>query len=84
MKPDRAALLAAVTTEAPVAHDNRTGNARSISMSDFNARAKRIAEQTGAVEKPEKVSVNRPRRNSVRSEPQAVASPAAADGETAA
>ncbi|MEA1834725.1 hypothetical protein U8607_21760 [Methylobacterium durans] len=56
-----------------MAHDNRTGNARSISMSDFNARAKRIAEQTGAVEKPEKASFNKPRRSLVRSEPQQAA-----------
>jgi len=57
-----------------VANDNRIGNARSISMSDFNARAKRIAEQTGAVEKPERTPVSRPRRNWVRSEPQQAAS----------
>ncbi|MDR7039702.1 MULTISPECIES: hypothetical protein [Methylobacterium] len=57
-----------------MAHDNRTGNARSISMSDFNARAKRIAEQTGAVEKPEKVSFSRPRKTFARAEPQQAAS----------
>ncbi|WP_336487053.1 hypothetical protein [Methylobacterium nigriterrae] len=46
-----------------MAHDNRTGNARSISMSDFNARAKRIAERTGAVEKPERAPSGQPRRS---------------------
>jgi len=57
-----------------VAHGNRTGNARSISMSDFNARAKRIAERTGAVEKPENAPISRQRRSWVRAEPQQAAS----------
>ncbi|HEV7439087.1 MAG TPA: hypothetical protein VGN94_05595 [Methylobacterium sp.] len=53
-----------------MANDNRSGHARSISMSDFNARAKRIAEQTAAIEKPEKAPSNRSRRTPFKPEPQ--------------
>jgi hypothetical protein len=53
-----------------MANDNRSGHARSISMSDFNARAKRIAEQTVAIEKPEKAPSNRSRRTPFKPEPQ--------------
>ena len=53
-----------------MANDNRSGHARSISMSDFNARAKRIAEQTAAIEKPEKTTSNRSRRTPFKPEPQ--------------
>jgi len=57
-----------------MAHDNRSGNARSISMSDFNERAKRISERTATIEKPEKAPANRQSRNWVRSGPQQAAS----------
>ncbi|KAB1080726.1 hypothetical protein [Methylobacterium soli] len=53
-----------------MANDNRSGHARSISMSDFNARAKRIAEQTAAIEKPEKAPSNRSRRTPFKPGPQ--------------
>ena len=36
-----------------MAHSNSSGRAASVSMADFNARAKRIAESTGVIEKGE-------------------------------